>query len=70
MSWNYRIMRRKSEADEYEYGIYEVFYNEAGEVKGYTENSLTPVCDSAEGLFEEMQIMFKAFENETLDYRD
>lgn len=70
MSWNYRIMKRKISESEFEFGIYEVYYNEDGSVKGYTENSLTPVVDNPEGLKREIEIMLKAFDQEILDYKE
>ena len=33
MTWNYRVMQFKGEL-----AIYEVYYNEAGKVCGYSEN--------------------------------
>lgn len=68
MNWNYRIMKRKISESEYVFGIFEVYYNEDGSVKGYYENSMTPVVDSPEGLKHELEIMLQAFDNEILDY--
>lgn len=68
MNWNYRIMKRKISESEYEFGIFEVYYNEDGSIKGYSENSMTPVVDSPEGLKYEIEIMLKAFDKEVLDY--
>jgi len=70
MNWNYRIMKHKNSDSEFEYGVYEVYYNENGEVKGYTENSMTPTVDSPEGLKKELEIMLKAFDQEILEYKE
>jgi len=70
MSWNYRIMKRKTAESEFEFGIYEVYYNEDGSVKGCSENSLTPVVDNPEGLKHEIEIMLKAFDHEILEYKE
>ncbi|TWV95670.1 hypothetical protein [Chitinophaga pinensis] len=70
MSWNYRVMKRKSESGEYDYGIHEVFYNEKGEVIFWTLESLVPVCPSEEGLREELHLMLKALKEETIVYED
>jgi hypothetical protein len=39
-------------------------------VKGWTENSLTPVCESEDDLKAEMKIMVGAFDLETLTLED
>lgn len=70
MSWNYRIMKRKTSESDFEYGIYEVYYNDDGSVKCCTENSMTPVVDSPEGLKYELEIMLKAFDQEILEYKE
>jgi hypothetical protein len=63
-------MKRKTAESEFEFGIYEVYYNEDGSVKGYTENSLIPVVDNPEGLKQELEIMLKAFDQEILDFKE
>lgn len=70
MSWNYRIMKRKTSESDFEFGIYEVYYNEDGSVSGHTENSLTPVVDNLEGLKQEIKIMLKAFDQDVLDLKE
>lgn len=50
MSWNYRIMEHIISDSACKYGIYEVYYSEDGSAIGHTEQSLTPVTDSPEGL--------------------
>lgn len=55
---------------EYEFGIYEVYYDDNGQIKWWTENSMVPTCQSEKGLLEEMKIMERAFEQETLIYED
>ena len=68
--WNYRIMKRENNEGQFEFGIYEVFYDDNGKVIASTENSLTPVCDSEEDLRIELNIMMKAFDKETLTYNN
>ena len=50
MTWNYRIMKRKNSEGDYDFGIYEVYYDDNGKVKGWTEDSMTPVCSSSDDL--------------------
>ena len=62
-------MRREVAPGEFEYGIYEVYYDDEGNVSGYTKNSMTPTVDSAEDLKYELEIrMMKAFDLETIEY--
>jgi len=68
--WNYRIMKRKNDQGHFDFGIYEVFYDDNGKVTGWTENSLTPLCDSEEDLKEELKIMVDAFTKEVLTYEE
>ena len=70
MSWNYRIMKREVSQNEFEFGIYEVFYNEDGTIKGYTQDSLVPVVDSIHGLKQELGVMLKAFDKDVLNYEE
>lgn len=63
-------MKRKNEIGEYEFAIYEVYYDEAGNVNGWTENPLTPTCSSAEDLHHELTVMMEAFAKGTLDYNN
>ncbi|BDD05593.1 hypothetical protein [Aureibacter tunicatorum] len=69
MSWNYRVLKRRNSDGDFEFGIYEVYYDENGNVKGWTKDSLTPTCSDEENLKYELQErMMKAFEKETLTY--
>lgn len=70
MSWNYRVMKRLNSIGEFEYGIYEVYYDEKGNINGWTKKSLVPVCPSVEGLIYEFEIMKVAFKEETLIYKE
>ena len=70
MTWNYRIIKRKNSEGGFEFGIYEVFFDENGKVSGYTQESLTPVCSSSEDLEYEMKVMMKAFKSDILEYKD
>lgn len=63
-------MKREVATGEFEFGIYEVFYNEDGTINGYTKDSLVPVVDSTEGLKYEMEAMLKAFDNEVIQYEE
>jgi hypothetical protein len=61
-------MKRKNSEGTFEYGIYEVYYDENGKVSSWTQESLTPVCSSSNDLEYEMKFMMEAFKNDTLEY--
>ena len=61
-------MKRKNSEGDYDFGIYEVYYDDNGKVKGWTEDSMTPVCSSSDDLKYEMKVMMRAFEKDTLEY--
>ncbi len=67
--WNYRVMKRLNNEGKYEFGIYEVYYDDNNYVQGWTENSLTPVCSSEEDLLYELELMKEAFKKESLTYK-
>lgn len=63
-------MKRKNSEGDYEFGVYEVYYDEKGNVSSWTTKSLTPTCSSAEDLEHEMNVMMKAFKQETIEYKE
>jgi hypothetical protein len=66
--WNYRVMKREISEGQFEFGIYEVHYDNEGKVEGWTENPLTPTHESIKELEAELKRMITAFEKETLIY--
>lgn len=68
--WNYRVMKRKNEQGEFDFGIYEVYYRDDGSIQSHTVESMTPVCPSEEDLDYEMNLMREAFKKETLLYEE
>ena len=67
MSWNYSVIRKQNESGEYEFGIYEVYYDDTGNINGWTEMPLTPTCASENDLQHELTIIMEAFKKETPD---
>jgi hypothetical protein len=59
-------MKHLNEEGNYEFGIYEVYYDDNGKVVGWTAESLTPVFESEKVLQEELNNMMQAFKEETL----
>ena len=66
--WNYRVMKRNVGNGEYDFGIYEVYYDDKGQVQGWTKESMTPTCPSEQGLLAEIELMKEAFKKETIVY--
>lgn len=53
MSWNHRVIRRKSGLGfepEFIYAVHEVYYDENGEIDGWTEQPVSPAGDDLEQL--------------------
>lgn len=72
MSWNYRVVKFKTDpeihmelGEEYFYEIKEVFYDYNGEPMGYTDASCC--ADTYEGLFKCMSMMQSAHAKPVLD---
>ena len=65
MSWNYRVMRRYDDL-----GIYEVYYNEDGSVKGFSENPVSPRGGSISELKLDMERYMEALSKPILDYEE
>ncbi len=53
LMWNYRVIRKGEE-----YGLYEVFYNDKGEISAHTENP-DLVGESMEDLLAQLSMMKK-----------
>jgi len=71
MTWNYRICHRPSVAGS-GYCIHEVYYDSKGRIEMITERPMTPNGDVPDDLYEDMALMWKAFDDEpiNLDYMD
>ena len=70
MTWNYRVMKKKNSEGSFDFGIYEVYYDENGKVSSWTQESLTPVGSSSDDLEYKMKVMMEAFKKETLEYKE
>lgn len=69
--WNYRVCHRPSVAGG-GYNIHEVYYDNDGCIKLYSQNPIAPTGDIVDELYEDMACMWKAFDDEplNLDYVD
>ena len=76
MSWNYRVMKRRfpsilhEGSYEVSYGLYEVFYDDSGNVDGWTEESLIGYFESPKELITAVEMMLNDIIRfqEILDY--
>lgn len=48
MSWNYRILKNLTHKGDPYFAIHEAFYNDTGEVNGWTKEPVTFVGDTVE----------------------
>jgi hypothetical protein len=71
MSWNYRVMKKLNSDGDFDFGIYEVYYNDNKKVISYSKNSMTPLCSSLEDLKYEIENkIMKAFKSDVLEYKE
>ena len=68
--WNYRVMKKKNVVGDYEFGIYEVYYDDNGNVNGWTKDSMIPVLPSEDDLRCTLDMMKAALNKETLIYKE
>lgn len=59
MTWNYRMTKRM-EYDVEVYEIREVYYDDEGGVRGWTEEAMAPYGETPEELFETLNKMLQA----------
>jgi len=60
MSWNYRVIRKKSDVvidEPFYYEIHEVYYNKNGKPDSWTTDSIAPSGDSLEDLQQCLKLM-------------
>jgi len=68
MSWNYRVMKSyPATRPEPWYSIREVYYDNHGEVDGWTVDEIAPASDTVEGLLEILGLMRNCLDKPVLD---
>jgi hypothetical protein len=75
MSWNHRVVREKVEFEHepeptYIYRIHEVYYNEAGDIDGFTDQHIDLSNYSVSSLKEDLVMLQKAFNYPILERID
>jgi hypothetical protein len=67
MTWNHRVIEHDTpESDNGTFGIHEVYYDESGRVKYWTEKAVGVTGESVEALGEELVIMREALSKPAL----
>ncbi len=60
--WNYRIIKKEIlESEEKAYQIHEVYYDEQGNIEGWTESPISPFGATPEELREDIRYQLNAF---------
>lgn len=64
MSWNYRVVKVNNE-----YGIHEIYYDNAGRIVGHSESSVIPVVDTVEELRQVLLLFQEALEKDVVEIK-
>ena len=67
MTWNYRVIRHKEPDGEYYYQVHEVYYDNQGEINGWSTNASIVYGDSYQDLRHDMLMHRKAFDKPVLE---
>ena len=63
MSWNYRVIRKDGEL-----AVYSVYYDNAGEIDGYSLHPFSPAAEDLGGLRNELELMLESLNDEIIDF--
>lgn len=66
MSWNYRVCHRPSVPGG-GHQIHEVYYDDRGRIKFYSNNPISAFGDDKDELYEDFANMWKAFDEDVID---
>ncbi|TAL43904.1 MAG: hypothetical protein EPN89_14955 [Methylovulum sp.] len=67
-TWNYRVIRKQHETGEsVSFQIHEVYYDESGAIKGWTEKPVQPSGESIGELREDIGYFLTAFRKDVLE---
>ena len=68
-TWNYRVIRR-TERGETSFAIHEVYYDDQGAPRAFSERRIAPVGETFDELKGDLALMQEAFARPLLDYDD
>lgn len=61
-------MKHENDKGEIFYGVHEVYYDETGDIEGWSEESVIPMGDSKDELKKTLENLMVSLEKEVLDY--
>lgn len=65
--WNHRVVHKYHEkSDSHTYQIHEVYYDDNGEIEGWTESAMEPFGETPSELREDIRYFIKAFQKPIL----
>jgi len=59
--WNYRVIRKDVDAENVQFCIHEVYYDDEGKIEAHTENSVEPYGETQSELREDIKYFMSAF---------
>jgi hypothetical protein len=62
MYWNYRVMKENSEL-----GVYAVYYDDSGNIEGWSEKPFSPTASNLEELKTTLELMRESLKKEIID---
>ncbi len=68
-SWDYRFVRRVVDEEETVH-IHEVYYDEAGRITMWSQESVAPQGEDPDGLVADLELMAEAAEKPVLDHAE
>jgi len=68
--WNYRIIKREQSSGEVTYGIYEVYYDLEGNMRGHTETPISVIGESIDDLKFDIENLRESLNKDILTYQN
>lgn len=50
MTWNHRVIKHEKDGEVW-YTLHEVFYDDDGSIKGWTQDAIAPLSETRDGLY-------------------
>lgn len=66
-TWNYRVIRREHKTGDATFQIHEVYYDESGNIDGWTKEAVEPSGETIGELREDIRYFHSAFRKEVLE---
>ncbi len=66
----YRVLKKLDMEGNYQYGIYEVYFDDDGTIMGHTDEALSPMELSINELKQTLKAMIKGLDKEILNFME